>query len=308
MLKKLFSAIKSHKIISGIIIIALGAAGYFIFGTGSKSSVGTTYTYGTATAGTVMQTVSGTGQIEASRQTDITSEVSGDVTGVAVTAGRAVKAGDTIAKIDSSDAQAAIDDAKIALYNAQVSLDNILNPDDSLSITQAKNSVLDAQKTLENDQSGLNDSYQTGFSSVAATFNQLPTIVASLQEIVASANNYVVQSSPTYLDYYYNAVKKYDSTAGSLMTKAASSYQDAKLKYDANFQDYKSASQFSSEANIEALIDETYATSKAVADALKNISSMIQNYESNLKNHNLTPQSFADTQLTNLGNGGFTER
>lgn len=303
-MKKIFFAVKRHKIIAAIILVVFGAGGYYLFGAGKKPATVTTYTYGTVATGTVMQTVSGTGQIQASKQTSIVPEVSGTITQVAVTAGQKVKAGDVIAKIESSDAQGSVEDAEAALYNAKVSLDDILNPDDSLSITQAKNAVLNAQKTLETDKSELEDSYQSGFAAVATAFNQLPTIMGGLQEIVTSANDYVVQSSPNYLEYYYNSVKIYDPLASTLITKAASSYQDAKTKYDANFTHYKSASQFSSESDIESLLSETYTTTKSVADALKNVSNVLQNYEDNLKNRNLVPQSFADTQLTNLA--GYT--
>lgn len=299
-MKKIFSAVKRHKIITTIIMVILGASGYYLLGAGKKPATVTTYTYGTVAAGTVMQTVSGTGQIQASKQTSITPEVSGTIIQVEVTAGQKVKAGDVIAKIDSSDAQGSVEDAEAALYNAQVSLDDILDPDDSLSITQAKNAVLNAQKTLETDKSELEDSYQSGFSAVATAFNELPTIMGGLQEIVTSANDYVVQSSPNYLEYYYSSVKIYDPSASTLMTKAASSYQDAKTKYDANFTHYKSASQFSGERDIESLLNETYTTTKSVADALKNVSNVLQNYEDNLKNRNLVPQNFADTQLTSL--------
>jgi len=300
MLKKIFSAIKRHKIIFGIIIIALGIGGYFIFGTGSKSSTGTTYTYGTVTTGTIMQTVSGTGQIEASKQTDIASEVSGQATKISVVAGQQAKAGDLIAQIDDSDGEDAVEDAKIALYNAQVALDDIEEPADALDLAKAENTVTQAEKTLESDQSDLEQSYEQGFSSVASAFNDLPEMIAELQLITTTASDYVVQSSPSYLEYYYTSVRNYDSSAAVLMTKAASSYQEAKAKYDTNFQDYKSASRFSSEADIEALIEETYQTTRAVADALKDVNNVIQNYEDNLKDRNMEPQTFADTQLSSL--------
>ncbi len=303
-MNKILSAIKRHKIISAIVVAVLAAGGYYMFGIDKKTTAVTTYTYGKAVSGTVMQTVSGTGQIQAYKQTSIVPEVSGTIIQVAIAAGKKVKAGDVIVRIDNSDAQGSVDDAKAALYNAQVSLDNVLNPDNSLSIIQAENAVLAAQKNLDNDKSDLSDSYQAGFSAVATVFNQLPIIIGGLQEIATDANDYVVQSSPTYLDYYYNSIKIYDSSASTLMTKAASSYRTAKKNYDTNFENYKSTSQFSGEADIETLLNETYTTSKAVADALKNVGNVIQNYEDNLKNHNLVPQSFADTQLTNLA--GYT--
>jgi len=306
MSKNPFSAIRRHKIISGIIIIALGAGGYFMFGTGGGSSMVTAYTYATATTGTIMQTVSGTGQIEASKQTDIQSKVSGDILEIGVVAGQPVKAGDLIAAIDDSPGVDSVEDAKTALYNAQVSLDNILESADDLTLTKAKNSVTSAQKTLESDKESLSESYVQGFNAVTSAFGDFPTIIAGLQEIVTTANEFVVQSSPTYLDYYYNSVKSYDSSAAALMSKAASSYQAAKTTYDANFKNYKSASQFSSESDIEVLLEETYQTAKAISDVTKNVGSVVQNYEDNLKDRNIVPQSFADTQLSDLS--GYTTK
>jgi len=145
-MNKILSAIKRHKIISAIVVAVLATGGYYMFGIDKKTTAVTTYTYGKAVSGTVMQTVSGTGQIQAYKQTSIVPEVSGTIIQVAIAAGKKVKAGDVIVRIDNSDAQGSVDDAKAALYNAQVSLDNVLNPDNSLSIIQAENAVLAAQK------------------------------------------------------------------------------------------------------------------------------------------------------------------
>jgi len=111
-MKKIFSAIRNHKIIFAIVAIILVGGGYYIFKINSKSTTTTTYTYGTVTLGTVMQTVSGTGQIQASKQTSITPEVSGTIISVAVDAGQKIKAGQVIAKIDSSDAQGTLEERK----------------------------------------------------------------------------------------------------------------------------------------------------------------------------------------------------
>ncbi len=300
-MKKLLPAAKRHKIITAIIAVALGAGGYYmIFGTGNKEEAQTSYIYGIATIATVMQSVSGTGQIEASKQTDVSAEVAGELVRVAVAAGQEVKAGDVIAVIDDSDGRDLVEDAEIALYNVQVSLNDLLEPIDALDLAKAENAVTQAKKTLESDKTDLERSYEQGLSSVASAFNDLPTMIAGLQEIVTTASDYVVQTSPSYLEYYYNSVKGYDLSSAGLITKAASSYQEAKKKYDANFENYKAASRFSSEADIEALIDETYETTRAVADALKNVANVIQNYEDNLKDRNMNPQGFADTQLSSL--------
>ncbi len=303
----IIKAIKNHKKISFILIVILGIAGYFFLKPSSSDEMITVYNYGTAEIGTVMQSVSGAGQISPARKSDLKSKAGGLVLAVNVSAGDAVKSGDVIARIDDSDAQADIEDARDVLESAQLSLEELNEPPDELSLMQAQNALEKAKEALADDKEGLIKSYEDGFDAVASAFADLPSIVAGLQNMVAGASTYVTQSNSTYIDYYSDAIKGYDSQAAQMASNVAGAYQQAKARYDANFHVYKLMDRDSvAHDEIEDIINQTYATSQTIAEALKNTNVLIQRYKDVLTDRNLVPQTFADNHLDSLA--GYTSR
>jgi multidrug efflux pump subunit AcrA (membrane-fusion protein) len=139
--------IKKHKIIflvTLIIIIGGGYYGYTKFFGGSEQ---VSYITSTVEKGTIVTSVSSSGQISSSNQVDITPKVSGDITKISVISGQEVKAGELIAQIDATDAYKTVRDAQANLQSAQLSLDKLKQSITASSITQAKNSVTSAQTT-----------------------------------------------------------------------------------------------------------------------------------------------------------------
>ena len=296
----MISFIKKHKKISLIAILILAGAGYYFFKPDTAGQTQTVYTYGAVETGAIMQTVSGTGQVSPARETALKSKTAGEVLEVAVVAGQSVKAQDVIARIDDDDAQDAVYDARVALESAQIALDELYEPADDLTLTQAKNSLVQAKESLANDQDDLAQSYKQGFTSAATAFSGLSSIISGLQDIVAGASSYVTQSSPTYLDYYANAIKDYDSQASLLAAQSAAAWRQMKDQYDRNFTDYKKTSRESSNEEIENLINQTYETAKLAQEALKNTATLIQRYKDVMENQNLTAQTFSETHLSAL--------
>jgi len=298
---KMISFAKKHKKISLAVLLALAVAGYWFFKPSGGDEMITVYTYGTAQTGAVTQSVSGTGQISPARELNLKSKVAGLVLGVGVSAGQAVKSGDAIALIDDSDAREDIDDARESLESARLSLEKLNEPPDELSLMQAQNALENAKETLAGDQEDLAKTYEYGFDAVVAAFADLPSIMEGMQNIVVGASSYVTQSNSSYIDYYSDAVKGYDTQAPEMAASAAAAYRKAKSQYDANFQNYKLMSRASASNNeIEELINQTYDVSQGVATTLKNANVLIQRYKDVLIDRNLTPQGFADTQLASL--------
>jgi len=250
----MISFIKKHKKISLAAVLILAVAGYFVFRPSDKNEAVAVYTYGTVQSGTVMQTVSGTGQISSARESALKSKVSGKVASVAVSPGQAVKSGDIIASLDDRDAQAAVEEARLALENARISMEELYEPADELVLTQAQNALNQAEESLKNDQEDLKKAYEDGFDAVVDAFGNLPSIIAGMQDIVAGSSSYVVQSNAGYLDYYSDAIKNYDPQASQMAAAASSSFRSAKARYDENFADYKSMSRSADNEDVETLI------------------------------------------------------
>jgi multidrug efflux pump subunit AcrA (membrane-fusion protein) len=274
----MISFIKKHKKISLIAILISAAGGYYFLKPDAVSQTQTVYTYGAVETGAIMQTVSGTGQVSPARETALKSKTAGKILEVAVVAGQSVKAQDVIARIDDDDAQDAVYDARAALESAQIALDELYDPVDDLTLTQAENALVQAKESLASDQDDLAQSYKQGFTSAASAFSGLSAIISGLQDIVAGASSYVTQSNPTYLDYYADAIKDYDSQASLLVAQSAAAWRQTKDQYDRNFTDYKKTSRESSNEEIENLINQTYETAKLAQEALKNTATLIQRY------------------------------
>ncbi|MFH0852660.1 MAG: efflux RND transporter periplasmic adaptor subunit [bacterium] len=301
MLKKIFLLAKKHKFLTVIIVLAATAGGYFAYNSLIKTGAQTSYVLAAVQKGTLVSSISGSGQVSASNQIDIKPKASGDVTFVGVTNGQEVKAGTIIARLDSQDALKAIRDAQVNLDSARLSLAKLNQPADALSLMQAENALSDAQQSRQKTDDDLQRSYDDGFNTASNAFLDLPTIMTGLQTVLFddSITTYV-----SNIDYYADAAKVYDEKANQYRNQANSVYQKARTEYDQNFEDYKSASRFSDTQTIESLISQTYDTTKDIAEAIKSANNLIQFYEDTLRLHDLKPQVTADTQLTTLG--GYT--
>jgi RND family efflux transporter MFP subunit len=112
--------------------------------------------------------------------------------------------------------------------------------------------------------------------------------------------SYDLSQSQENIDYYNDAVKNYDKKVTQYRDDAYNLYQTARAAYDKNFADYKAASRSSDNAAIESLINETYDTTKSIAEAVKSANNLIQFYEDQLTSRNLNPKAVADTHLASL--------
>ncbi len=293
----MFSKIFKHKIITIIILLAVVAGGYFGFKALKGNAVPVRYVSSAAEKGTLITSVSGSGQISASNQVDIKPKASGEITAVYATLGKEVAAGALLVQIDTQDAERAVRDAKTNLETAKLELDNLLSPVDELTLFQAENSLQQAKDSQQTAQDNLKKAYEDGFNAVSNVFLNLPTVMAGFNDIVFG-NGF--NQTQVNINYYADSVSRYDENVFEYRDDTDAAYQKARGAYDANFQDYKSTSRFSSSSSIEALIDETYETAKNIAEAVKSANNLIQFYQDKLTERNLKPNSLSNTHLSSL--------
>lgn len=296
MLKKTIKFITAHKIISIVLIIAIISLGLISFNLFSQKP-SSKYVIAAATKGTLISSISGSGQVSTSNEVAINSKVSGDITYVGVMAGQEVSNGKFLLKIDSADAEQAVRDAQAGYDLAVLSLEELKAPADELTVLQAESSLINAQQSKEDAEYDLKKAYTDGFTSISNAFLDLPAIATGLNNLLFgnSFNNY-----QTNLDYYTGAGLKYDSKIQQYRNDAYSKYQKAKAAYDQNFSDYKNSTRSMSSDEIELLINETYETTLLLSDAVKSSSDLIQFYKDQLTNENISPNSLADTHLAAL--------
>jgi HlyD family secretion protein len=289
--------IRKRKITSVVLAIILITAGYYIYQKTKGTTVETLYTVATVEKGTLITSITGTGQVSVSHQIDIKTKAGGDVTDVLVKNGQTVTAGSAIAFLDSRSAQRNVRDAQINLESAKISLEKLTQPATDLSIIQAENALTQAQETKVQAEADLEKAYDDGFNQVANAFLDLPGVMTGLNDTLY---NYTFSQGQSNLDYYSDHAKIYDEKAVDYRNNADLTYKTARTAYDKNFIDYKAATRFAEKDAIETLIVETYDSTKLIAEAIKSANNLIRFYEDEMTKRFLTPDPLADTHLSSL--------
>lgn len=95
--------IKKHKIISAFAIIILAAGGYYFYGSSKSGKSEIRYVLNEAQKGTLIVSVSGSGNIEADEIADLTPEITGEIDSVKTALGDKVQKGQIIATIKNDE-------------------------------------------------------------------------------------------------------------------------------------------------------------------------------------------------------------
>jgi RND family efflux transporter MFP subunit len=291
----------AHKIASGVMILILGYGGYHEYEKRTSTEGVARYVLGTVTKGTIISSLSGSGQVATSNQVDLKSKVSGDLVSISIAEGRDVSAGEIIARIDSVSAQKAVRDAEVSLESAKIALQKIQKPADSLAIIQSQNSLDRAKNAKQNAADDLEKAYSDSYNTIANAFLDLPGIMSGLHDILFQTNSSLGGTNVQNIDFYTSTIRIYDEQKADLFGKDANTkYQTALAKYNKSFQDYKGMSRTADKAAIETMLDETYDTGTALSETIKSTNNLIQFYGDQLTQHNLTPAAVANTQLATL--------
>jgi len=273
------------------LVILLITSGYFSYKAvfkGNQTSLN--YVATPAEKGSLIISVSGSGQVSSANQVDIKAKTSGEIIAVLATLGKEVKAGDLLLQVDTSDAQTNLETAKLEL-------DELMAPVDELSLFQAQNALDNAQSSLSKAQSDLVKSYEDGFNKAADCFLELPAVMSGLEALL---HGYDLSTTQANINYYGNVAGIYDNKALEYRDIAENDYQKARQTYDANFDDYKTASIFSSTNVIEVLLDQTYQTTKNISQAVKSSINLIQFYQDKLIERGLKASSLSTTHISSL--------
>lgn len=290
MFQKIFKSVLKHKIRTGAIVLLIALAVYF--GRGILFPASTTIRYVTAAAdkGTIIVSVSGTGQVSASNQVDIKAKASGDVIYIGAENGQQVVKGKLLLQVDNSDAQKAVEDAKTSLDQTKIELEKM----------QGLQTVVGSLRGIKEKASDdLAKSYEDGFNTVSNAFLNLPTVMSGLNEIFFSN---VLSKNQQNIDWYVDQMSNLGAGAKAVQYKnnVNSLYLSVKEKYDQNFNDYKVTSRNSDAASIESLILETYDTTKIIADTVKESINFISFVSDTMKNGNVSVPSAITTYQSNL--------
>lgn len=273
---------------SGGILLALVVAGYFGISGIRGNATETRYVLAAAARRTIISSVSGTGQVSASSQVSLKAKAAGDVVYIGVANGQEVRAGTLILQLDTRDAQKAVRDAEANLASARISHQKLIKPADTLARIQAENALAQAN-------AGLAKAYDDGFNSVSNAFLNLPTVMAGLYDITAGTQT--GRSGEDNLSAYAALIDIFDVHALALRDTARAAYDTARDAYEHTFEKYRAASRLSEKPVIEALVNDTYDTTKTIAEAVKAANDFLGVVKDRLTEHN---RSFPNTLATHL--------
>lgn len=275
MISKILKYFIRHKVVAFLTLIFLIGGGYWWYASRGTTTE-TQYVLAAVEKGTLIVSVSGSGQVSASDQIDIKPKTSGDLLYIGVKNGQDVKAGALLFQIDAGNAQRAVQDAEINLESARIQLEELLEPPDELTLLQAENSLEKAKTAKQKAEDNIVQGYEDAFDSVADVFFDLPTIMVNLTDVMYSeeiGKSETICSKVDNKDCLISSIPALDyderQELAGFIDIAEKNYQTAREKYDKNFSSYKSISRYSGESAIEALLQETTETLRAAAELVK---------------------------------------
>lgn len=267
-MQKLKQFVIKHKIWSAVILIVIVSFCYYgISKYRNKANAATKYVVAETKKGTVISSVTGSGQVSASNQITLQSKASGNIIKINAKVGENLTAGQLIAQVDSRD-------AKINLENAQIAMEKLTKPADPTTLLQEQNS--------------LTKSYETGFNSVASTFLDSPTVINGINDMLYTSSGYLSDQKTQNLS---DTSKNYRNTAGV-------NYDRADKLYEKNLTLYQNTSRLSSKQDIETLISNTYETVKILASVLKDSKNAVEYIKNQEADKNQTDANSAESNLS----------
>ncbi len=284
-MKNIFTKIKTyalaHKIISTIVIIIILGGGYLGYQKITTPAGVVRYVTSKVTTGTIIASITDSGQVSAFNQINVTPQVSGTITGVNVKPGDHVRAGETLFVIDDTSAQQAVRDAEIGVQNANLALQKL--------------QLQDSTDTLN---TALTQAYDNGFTSVSNTFLDLPSVTNGINNMFFESTNGTTQQN---IDWYAEQVTSTE-TAQAMLYKQnfMDAYKLATTAYTQNSSDYKTITRTSDDTAIDGLISETYTTTKLIADEIQAANNYIDFVDTTLQKYNFKVPTIITTQEASL--------
>ncbi len=203
-LKKMFK----NKWFLILLVLALAVGAYFLFF--KKTAAIPQYTLSAVRKGSLITTVSSTGQVSAVNQIDLKPDSTGKITFLNAVVGQMVKAGDKLAVIDQKSNELSLSQARASLASSQANYNRVIS---GATKEDLKISQLSVDSAQANYNSSKTDFEQTK-KSVAENILQLQNNLVDLQntnpgqsdnkrnQILTSAESQI-SNSRTALDLLY---------------------------------------------------------------------------------------------------------
>lgn len=204
LVQKIKSYIVDHKITSIIVILVIVWGGYWGYGKFTSTKGDTRYVSSAVIKGTIISSISGSGQVSASNQIDLkprasgNTNVSGNITYIGVSASGKVKQGQILFSLDARDAEKAVRNAQTNLETAQLELEKFQQAPNTVDVLTIKKAIADAETSKLDAEKAVKDKYRALLNtSISVVSNNLsdsqtpPTISGTYikdQEVIININ------------------------------------------------------------------------------------------------------------------------
>lgn len=297
-----FSAIKkyafAHKFISVVAVLLVLGGGWWVYGRATAPSAETRYVLGSVEKGTIVSSISASGQVSASNQVDIKPKVSGDIVWLGMKVGMNVSAWQALATIDDTDARQTVTNAELDLKDSQLTLQK--------NTSQAPIDFQNSKDAVTKAEQDIADAYENMYSTVSDAYITLPGVMTEADgllhdfDISSNANN-----ASAYQNLFISSDDSIQRTVRTLANRAEDDYASARAAYTKTYADFKTLSRNSSSAQIGQALTDTQQTTKLISQALSSEVNLIdsvvdiQGQLSRTVSSSITvQQTSAHTQLT----------
>jgi HlyD family secretion protein len=267
----------NKKIIIGILFVLILGGSYFYFAKVPKNKNQTRYVLTKVERGTILVSVSGSGQISAEDQRDIKPKVAGEISKIFVEKNQEVKTGELLFELDKEPKERAVRDAEIALKDAKDALQ------------KAKDNYEKLKRDLENSTE---TAYKNAFDALVETYKDLNPLISNLESIF-KAKDY--SSQETDLDYYISLIRSIRTHQGEINPlpywtgKAEDKFLPLKDNFESLQREYWKLTQSSPRDKIRDLLYRTYNFSNELLNLIRQTSNLISEYLKIIDKEGLIP-------------------
>jgi multidrug efflux pump subunit AcrA (membrane-fusion protein) len=151
----LLHTLLKHKVV--LVVVGIGLVGGGVLWAKTRTpQLPLRYVLAAATKGTVVTSISGSGQVSGQNQIDLKPTVSATINKILVTPGQSVSSSQALFELDPKEAQKTVrdaarnvSDAQISVASAELLLRKLQQPPDAVALLQSENSVNQAQRALD---------------------------------------------------------------------------------------------------------------------------------------------------------------
>lgn len=216
--------------------------------------------------GTIILTVSGSGQISAKDQIDVKSKISGEIEKIFVNKEQTIKKGELLLKLKTKDFEEAIDDAKLALKDAEIRLQNL-------------------RQNKETNEKDLKDFFDEVFNALSLTFSTLSSAITEMEKSFTESS---YNSDQADIDYYQSVFALYRGYS-FLKNEKEEKFLVLKEKYQKARNDFIFVSRNSSQQLLEEWAKRTSSLLLEISDLAKEGRDIISFYKEAVLKENLKP-------------------